>query len=110
DPLEARKFWIAFASARSGAVRVNEGARRAIVEKGTSLLPVGVTGTSGEFEKGDTVGILDEEGSEFARGVSYYASAEVELIRGRRTSDLAEVLGTAYSEDEVIHRDNLVLL
>ncbi len=110
DPLEARKFWIAFASARSGAVRVNEGARSAIVEKGTSLLPVGVVGTNGEFEQGDTVGILDEGGREFARGVSYYASGEVNLIRGKRSADLARALGPAYSEDEVIHRDNLVLL
>jgi len=110
DPMEARKFWIAFASARSGAVRVNEGARRAIVERGTSLLPVGVLGTSGGFAKGDTVGILDEQGREFARGISYYDSGEVERIRGRRTGDLAEVLGADYCEDEVVHRDNLVLL
>lgn len=110
NPLEARKFWIAFASARSGAVRVNEGARRAIVEKGTSLLPVGVVGTSGDFEKGDTVAILGEDGREFARGVSYYASSEVTRIRGKRSPDLPGVLGTEYSEDEVIHRNNLVLL
>jgi glutamate 5-kinase len=110
DPLEARKFWIAFASARTGAVVVNEGARRAIVEKGTSLLPVGVVGASGDFDKGDTVAILDEDGREFARGVSYYASSEVTRIRGCRTPDLATALGAAYSEDEVIHRNNLVLL
>ena len=110
DPLEARKFWIAFASARSGAVRVNDGARLAIVEKGRSLLPVGVTGTEGEFEKGDTVGILDERGREFARGVTYYDSATVERVRGRRSGELPGLLGREYSEDEVVHRDNLVLL
>ena len=109
-PLEARKFWIAFASARSGAVRVNDGARKAIVEQGRSLLPVGVTGAEGEFEKGDTVAVLAEDGKEFARGIAYYSSREVEAIRGKRTTELAEVLGRAYSEDEVVHRDNLVLL
>jgi len=109
-PLEARKFWIAFASARSGAVRVNDGARKAIVEQGRSLLPVGVTAAEGEFDKGDTVAVLAEDGTEFARGIAYYGSREVETIRGRKTSALAEALGRAYSEDEVIHRDNLVLL
>jgi glutamate 5-kinase len=109
-PLEARKFWIAFASARSGAVSVNEGARRAIVERGKSLLPVGVTGVEGGFETGDTVGVFADDGSEFARGIAYYGSSEVDCIRGRKSGELPGLLGTAYSEDEVIHRDNLVLL
>jgi glutamate 5-kinase len=109
-PLEARKFWIAFASARAGSMNVNAGARAALVEKGTSLLPVGVTGVTGEFARGDTVRVCTDDGAEFARGITYYSAGEVRSILGRKSADLQDLLGARYTEDEVIHRDNLVIL
>jgi len=110
SPLEARKFWISFASAIAGTVRVNEGAHKALLQDGRSLLPVGVTGVDGEFGRGDTVRIEGADGVEFARGISNYSSDDVRLIGGKRSTELAELLGTTETEDEVIHRDNLVIL
>jgi glutamate 5-kinase len=109
-PMEARKFWIAFATPCSGRLEVNEGARSAIVEGGKSLLPVGVVGLSGAFRRGDTVSVVARGGAEFARGITYYDSSEVGKMLGHRTPELPGLLGAAYSEDEVVHRDNLVLL
>jgi glutamate 5-kinase len=110
DPLEARKFWIAFASAKVGGVHVNDGASEAIRQKGKSLLPVGITGVVGEFERGDTVKVIAENGLEFARGISNYGSSDVDAIRGKKSSELGETLRSHYTEDVVIHRDNLVIL
>jgi len=107
---DARRFWIAFGNARCGAIRVNDGAVKALVEQGKSLLPVGIVAVQGAFAKGDTVSVVSEDGREFARGITCYASPEVEKMRGRRSSELPALLGAAYSEEEVIHRDNLVIL
>ena len=103
--LTARKLWIAFASQVAGSVVVDEGARRALVERPTSLLPAGVTGVVGNFGEGDTVDVQDTSGLTFARGMVFIDSDELRRVAGRHTRDLPD--GIVH---EVIHRDDLVLL
>jgi len=109
DRLAARKRWIAFAIAPQGMLEVDAGARRALVEGGKSLLPSGVVKVDGEFAAGDAVGLRDPAGREFARGIVNYDAREVTLLRGAKTRDIERLLGYRVG-DEVIHRDNLVLL
>ena len=103
--LAARKLWIAFASHVEGAVTVDMGARRALVERGTSLLPAGVTGVSGDFAGGDVIDVVDADGVTMARGLALNDSRVIRQVAGLRTSELpGDVV------HEVIHRDDLVLL
>lgn len=104
----ARKRWIGFAVQPRGHVTVDEGARRAIVRDGRSLLAIGVVGVTGRFAKGDVVGLRGPDGAEFARGLSNYPSGEVERIQGLKTHQIAETLGHC-PYDEVVHRDNMVV-
>ena len=107
--LSGRKRWIAYSPRRKGFIRVDKGAYEALVKRGASLLASGIIGVEGEFKFGDTVGVLDEEGREFARGLVNYSSDEIRKIMGLKTSEIESVLGYRYY-DEVIHRDNLVIL
>jgi glutamate 5-kinase len=103
--LPARKLWIAFASAPAGHLVVDDGARVALVERGTSLLPAGVVDVVGQFDEGDTLDVTGRDGVVFARGM---AAADAQVLRrtaGRRTSDLP-----ADVAHEAIHRDDLVVL
>jgi len=103
--LPARKLWIAFASATAGHLVVDDGARQAVLERGTSLLPAGVVEVVGQFDEGDTLDVTGRDGVVFARGM---AAAEARTLRrtaGQRTSDLP-----ADVAHEAIHRDDLVLL
>ena len=109
DRLAARKRWIAFAIPAQGVLQVDAGARRALVERGKSLLPSGVVKVEGEFAAGDAVGLRDPDGREFARGLVNYDAREVTLLRGAKTTDIERLLGYR-ALDEVIHRDNLVIL
>jgi glutamate 5-kinase len=109
DRLAARKRWIAFAIPVQGMLQVDAGARRALVEGGKSLLPSGVVKVEGEFAAGDAVGLCDPDGREFARGLVNYDAREVTLLRGAKTGDIERLLGYRVL-DEVIHRDNLVIL
>lgn len=103
--LSARKLWIAFAAQAAGAVVVDDGARRALVEKNTSLLPAGVAGVEGHFDEGDTVEIRGSDGVPFARGMVFVDAASLRRVAGLHTRDLPD--GMVH---EVIHRDDLVLL
>ena len=103
--LPARKLWIAFAKASSGTVVVDAGARRALTERNTSLLPAGVVGVHGSFEPDDAVEIADEAGTVFAKGLVRHPASRVKDWGGRRTSDLPPDL-----PHEVVHRDDLVVL
>ncbi len=107
--LRSRKRWIRFTSRPRGAVVVDAGARRALTDRGKSLLPSGVTAVEDEFNPGDVIRIKGPGGEEFARGLSNYSSADVERIKGLRTSRIESVLGHKYY-DEIVHRDNLALL
>lgn len=103
--LPARKLWIAFAAEEAGAVTVDAGARDALVARGTSLLPAGVTSVSGSFEAGDVIAVVTADGGTVARGLALMSRAQVEASLGRRTSDLPEGAPSV-----VIHRDDLVVL
>lgn len=103
-----RKRWIAFGSTVCGSIHIDPGAARALLKGGKSLLPSGITRVEGHFEMGNTVSIVAPDGREIARGIVNYAAAEVDLIKGKKTHEIEQVLG--YKDfDEVIHRDNLAL-
>jgi glutamate 5-kinase len=107
--LKSRKRWIAFGVALKGKIKIDEGAREAVSKRGKSLLPSGIIEVKGEFSIGDGVSIIDEENKEFARGIVSYPSSEIEKIKGKKTSQIKNILG--YKDyDEVVHRDNLVIL
>ena len=109
DRLQGRKRWIAFAVPPQGRLSVDAGARSALIERGKSLLPSGVVEVEGEFHAGEVVSLSAPDGKEFARGLTNYDAAELRKIRGAKTGAIEELLGYK-SFDEVIHRDNLVLL
>jgi glutamate 5-kinase len=103
--LPARKLWIAFAVRPAGLLRVDAGAREALVERGRSLLPSGVVGIAGAFEVDDAVEISGPDGTVFAKGLARLASARSAEWVGKRTADLpADLTG------EVVHRDDLVIV
>ena len=104
----ARKRWIAGSLAPLGALVVDAGAARALA-RGSSLLPAGVRAVEGGFERGDPVSVKDEAGHELARGLSAYDSEEARRIAGHRSAELEALLGWR-GRDEIIHRDDLVLL
>jgi glutamate 5-kinase len=106
--LTARKHWISFSKATRGKLLVDEGARRAVTEKGKSLLASGILAIEGKFERGDSVRICDAEGCEFAKGIASYSQQELERILGCNSSEIEIILGYKYG-DEVVHRDNLVV-
>ena len=103
--IAARKLWIGFASQVDGVVSVDDGARRALVERGTSLLPAGVTAITGNFDEGDVVEVRDSARGLVARGMVLSDAATLRTIIGKRTSDLP-----SHIAHEVIHRDDLVVL
>jgi glutamate 5-kinase len=107
--LESRKRWILAETARHSRVVADEGAARAIVGGGKSLLPAGIIGVEGAFERGQTVRIYDSDGRELARGLSQYGARDLALIKGLRSSQIAERLGYDYGP-EVVHRDDMVVL
>ncbi len=107
--LRGRKHWIAFALKPLGALALDKGAAEALRHKGRSLLPSGVRDVAGDFSGGDCVRLLDHEGNEFGRGLVNYPAADVIKLKGHRTSEIAAILGYQVA-DEIIHRDNLVLL
>ncbi|MEM7138725.1 MAG: glutamate 5-kinase [Myxococcota bacterium] len=108
SPLPSRKHWIAFTLKPQGRIVVDEGARRALEERKSSLLPAGVVSVTGAFEVGDAVSIVTEQGSEFARGLARYAAAEIGRLAGGQSGQIAERIGN-HTGDEVVHRDDLVL-
>jgi glutamate 5-kinase len=105
----ARKRWIGLTARPRGHYVVDAGARQALESGSRSLLAIGVVSVVGEFDKGDVVGIRDANGQEFARGLTNYATAEAQQIRGLRTDQARRTLGSALY-DELVHRDNLVLI
>jgi glutamate 5-kinase len=105
----ARKRWIGLTARPRGFYVVDDGARRAVEAGSKSLLAIGVVEVMGEFDKGDVVGVRDRSGREFARGLTNYGTADARAIRGLRTEQARKALGAALY-DEVIHRDNLVLI
>jgi glutamate 5-kinase len=107
--VEARKLWIAFARDPKGSVFVDAGARDALCLRGKSLLPAGVVRVEGSFRAGDPVAILDESGRQVARGLSEVSSAELERMKGLKSSEIAEATPQLAGKG-VVHRDRLVIL
>jgi len=106
--LHAKKRWIGFGSNTCGRIYVDRGAERAIVENGKSLLPSGIIRAEGSFVVGDVVSVIGSEEKEIARGIVNYNAAEVEMIKGRHSDEIEEILGYRVCP-EVIHRDNLTV-
>lgn len=109
NKLNSRKHWIAFTLKARGKIIVDEGAKKAILQKGKSLLPSGVLGTEGKFGPSDPVVLTDTQGQDFAKGLSNYTSSEINKIKGLKTTEIEIKLGYKYS-DEIVHRDDLVVL
>jgi glutamate 5-kinase len=105
ERLSSRKLWIAFARPATGRIVVDDGARRALVSQGRSLLAAGVREVRGTFDVDDAVEVLGPDGRAFAKGLVRYDSAALEAAAGRRTSELADG-----APQEVVHRDDLVVL
>ncbi|MGE8226258.1 MAG: glutamate 5-kinase [Stenotrophomonas sp.] len=110
--IAARKYWLKHAPLEPGAILVDAGAARALRDKGASLLPGGVVGAEGEFRRGDMVEVrlFDPQGQQrVARGVSQYSAVDIRRISQHHTSEIESILGYNYG-DNVVHRDDLVLL
>jgi glutamate 5-kinase len=108
-PLSARKHWIAYTLRPAGDLIIDDGATRALRERGRSLLASGVRAVVGRFDVGDPVRVLSQAGVEVARGLVSYGAADIERIAGAHSDRIAEILGYRFT-DEVIHRDDLILV
>jgi len=106
---DSRKHWIAYTVKCSGQITIDDGGKDALVNRGKSLLPSGVIKVEGSFKIGDCVNCADANGAIFARGLVKYSSTELDQIKGIKTAQIESVLGHK-DYDEVIHRDDLVVL
>ncbi len=109
ERLPRKKCWIAFAFKTKGRLWVDEGAERAITSRGGSLLPSGITRVEGDFARGECVEISSKTGKTVGRGIANYSSSDVTQIKGSKSVEIEKKLGYRYTE-EVIHRDNMVVL
>ena len=105
----SRALWLAHASTANGKLVLDAGATKAILERGVSLLPAGVTTVEGDFDAGDTVDLVDPNGVVIARGIVNFDSDEIPQMLGKSTKELAATLGAEF-ERELVHRDDLVLI
>jgi glutamate 5-kinase len=108
ESIPAWKRWIGYSLPPRGKYVLDDGARKAIAQRGRSLLAIGITAVHGEFTKGEVVSLVDSAGVEFARGLTNFGAHDARRIAGKRTEQIAEVLGSL-PYDEVIHCDNLVV-
>lgn len=104
-----KECWIAFAFRSKGRIVVDQGARAALLDAGRSLLPSGIVGVEGEFARGECVDIADGQKNSIARGIVNYSSSDIGKIKGSKSIEIEKKLGYKYTE-EVVHRDNMVLL
>lgn len=107
--LQVRKRWLAFGARTQGVITIDKGCETAILSGGSSILAAGITAVTGEFDHGNTISVVTLEGREIARGIANYNGEETRKIMGVHTNELAKILGSK-PYDEVIHRDNMVLL
>ena len=106
EKLKGLKHWLLFAGKPKGELKIDKGAARALAEMNKSLLPIGLLDVKGKFSAGELVAVVDEQGREVAKGLVNYGADDLKKIKGRRSDEIAKVLG-AKDYDEVIHRDNL---
>ncbi|MEM7027387.1 MAG: glutamate 5-kinase [Pseudomonadota bacterium] len=109
DSVNARRLWLAGQGKLKGAVILDQGAVNALKSKGKSLLPVGINSVQGEFNRGEIIACLDENGNEIARGLTNYNASQTSLIMGKTSNEVSQLLG-GIDEDELIHRDNLLIV
>jgi glutamate 5-kinase len=108
-PMRSRKHWIAFTKSPKGKIMVDRGAENALIKKGKSLLPSGIIAVHGKFAMGDSAIVMNHQKRSLAVGLVNYQSADVEKIMGLKSAEIEKKLGYKHY-DEVIHKDNLVLL
>ena len=108
ETVQARKQWLANQTHLRGAVSLDDGAVIALMKNGKSLLPVGIKSVEGEFKRGEIISCIDKSGNEIARGLTNYDSAQARLMIGKSTKAIQELHGHI-DEDELIHRDNMIL-
>ncbi|MCB1214004.1 MAG: glutamate 5-kinase [Deltaproteobacteria bacterium] len=104
----SKKYWIAYGMKSRGCLEVDQGAKEVLLKKGRSLLPSGICGVIGSFQKGDAVDICLKGGKTFARGLTSYHSEEIKKLMGHQSSEISKILGYKYL-DVVVHRDDLVI-
>jgi len=109
EHLSGKKKWIAYATNINSHIKINDGAKKALIEKKAGLMPVGIIEITNSFKKGDVVGIIDKEGKEFAKGMTNYSSDECKLVIGKNSKETEKILGFK-NYDNVITRDNIVIL
>lgn len=109
ESLSGKKRWIGYATNIIGKIIINNGAKKAILEKGSSLLPIGVTDVINEFKRGEVISILDENKEEIARGITNYSSDECKRIMGQHSDNILDLLGSK-TYDEIVVRDNITTL
>lgn len=108
-PLAPRKQWLSGSLTVQGKLEIDDGAVRVITQSGSSLLPVGITAVNGVFRRGELVSCVDSQGNEIARGLANYNSDEALKIAGQASTQLGDILGYG-GDEEMIHRDNLVIM
>lgn len=108
NKLRGKKKWIAYGSAIQGKVVIDRGAAKALLSEGKSLLPIGIIQVSGNYDAGAVVSVFDPDGQELARGITNYSAAELDLIKGKKSGEIEDILGQK-DYDEAIHRDNMAL-
>lgn len=109
ENLSGRKKWIAYASNINSYIKVNEGAKKALTEKKSSLMPIGIVEIINSFKKGDVIGIIDTQGKEFAKGITNYSSEECQVVIGKHSEEIEKIFGFK-NYDTVVTRDNIVIL
>lgn len=109
ENLSGKKRWIAYATNVFASIKVNEGAKKALIKNFSGLLPAGITGIENSFIRGDVVSIIDQNNEEFARGVANYSSEECKKLIGEHSDNIEKILGYK-NYDNIIGRDNIVLL
>jgi glutamate 5-kinase len=109
NKMESRKRWMLSGLASKGKVTADKGAVSALKEHNKSLLPAGVIKAEGKFQRGDIVDILDEKGKRIGCGIANYSSADLAIIAGKHSDEIGSLLGYDYG-DEVVHRNNMVIL
>jgi len=109
NKMESKKRWMLSGLASKGKVTVDKGAVLALTEHNKSLLPAGIMKAEGEFQRGDIVDILDEQGKHIGCGISNYSSSDLAIIEGKHSNEIFSLLGYDYG-DEAIHRNNMVIL
>ena len=109
EKLKSRKYWLRYSTKSRGKIVIDDGAVKALTEKGKSLLPIGIIKVDGNFKEGDVIDILDKNLNLIGKGITYYSSEDLDKIKQNDSQKIKDILGYKFS-DEAIHRNNLVVI